>query len=178
MPSAELELNIYSAAHVGYGFETNGVTGTYLSPGSVNLQSGDPINITMYYANGQMALTFTDAVANTSFVTNLNVGDLTQALGTNTAYVGFTGSDGGSTSVQTISNFSFASIPPAAIQYGNSKATISWPGGTPGFTLQQNSDLSSTDWTDVARSPVLTNGTNQITIHAGTGNMFYRLVLP
>ena len=131
----------------------------------------------MYYANGQMALTFTDAVASTSFATNLNVGDLTQILGTNAAYVGFTSSDGGSTSVQTISNFSFVSIPLAAIQLSGGNALVSWPGSAPGFKVQQNSGLNTTNWMNVTNFVLSTNGLNQITAPVST-NMFYRLALP
>lgn len=184
-PSIELELNLFTGNGqiAGYTVLTNGLTGAagangnYHAPGNVQINNGDPINITMYYANGQMALTFTDAVAATSFTTNLNVGDLAQIMGTNAAYVGFTGSDGGSTSVQTISNFSFVSIPPAAIQFNSGSVFISWPVSAPGFALQQNSDLTTANWLNV-RNPVLsTNGVNQITAPASS-NMFYRLTLP
>ncbi|HXC34941.1 MAG TPA: hypothetical protein VNV43_03650 [Candidatus Acidoferrales bacterium] len=184
-PSIELEFNLYSGngQTVGYTVLTNGLTGAsgangnYHSPGNVNVAGGDPINVTINYANGQWALTFTDAVANTSFSTNLTVGDLMQLLGTNAAWVGFTGADGGSTSVQTISNFSFTSLPSAAIQPGAGSVIISWPGATPGFTLQQNADLSTSNWANVTNSTALTNSLNQVIIPATT-NMFYRLTLP
>ncbi len=183
--SIELELNLFtgSGQNVGYTVLTNGLTasgggnGNYHSPGSVQINSGDPINITVYYASGQMTLTFTDVVASTSFTTNLNVGDLTQIVGTNTAYVGFTGSDGGSTSVQTFSNFSLVSLPSVAIQSNGGSALVSWPGATPGFTLQQNADLTTSNWLNVTSATLLTNGLNQVTIPA-TNNMYYRLTLP
>jgi hypothetical protein len=168
---------------VGYTVLTNGLTGAsgangnYHAPGTVNVAGGDPINVTMNYANGWIALTFTDAVANTSFTTNLMVGDLTQLLGTNAAWVGFTGADGGSTSVQTISNFSFASMPTAAIEPDAGNVLISWPGGTPGFTLQENADLTTSNWVNVTNAVILTNNFSQITIPAA-GNMYYRLALP
>jgi len=184
-PSIELEFNLFTGngQNTGYTVLTNGLTGAsgangnYHAPGNVNVASGDPINVTVNYAKGVMALTFIDAVANTSFRTNLTVGDLTQLLGTNAAWVGFTGADGGSTSVQTISNFSFASIPPAAIQPGGTNLLVSWPGGAPGFTLQQNPDLTTSNWMSVTNTAVLINNSNQVTLPA-TGNMFYRLALP
>lgn len=88
-PSAELELNIYplSAFGTGYCFETNGIIGTNAPPGSVNLTNG-PVDISIYYANGQMALTFSNEHSAAVFSTNLTVGDLTQVLGANTAYRG------------------------------------------------------------------------------------------
>jgi hypothetical protein len=185
-PSVELELNLYTGngQNVGYTVLTNGLTGAagangnYRAPGNVQINSGDPINITVNYANGQMALNFMDAVAHTSFTTNLNVGDLTQVVGTNTAFVGFTGADGGSTSIQTISNFSFTSIPPAAIQLNGTNILVSWTGGAPGYTLQQNANLTTANWLNVTNQNILTNGLNQVTIPETRSNLFYRLVLP
>ena len=63
-PSAELELNLYTGGteNVGYTFLTDGLTGingtegNYHPPGSVNLGGGNPINVTMHYGAGQLAL--------------------------------------------------------------------------------------------------------------------------
>ena len=182
--SIELELNLFSGSgqNIGYTVLTNGLTGSgggngnYHALGNVQINSGDPVNVTVYYAGGQMALTFTDVVANTSFTTNFTVGDLTQIVGTNTAYVGFTGSDGGSTSQQMFSNFSFVSIPPMTIQFNGNSVFVSWPGAAPGFTLQQNADLTTGNWINVTSAPLLTNGLNQVTVPA-TSNTYYRLIL-
>jgi hypothetical protein len=125
-----------------------------------------------------MTLTFTDAVAHTTFTTNMNVGDLTQLLDTTAAYVGFTGADGGSTSIQTISNFSFLSFPSAQIDWNGANLFISWPGGTPGYALQQNLDLTTANWVNVTNQTVLTNGLNIITAPNNGSNSFYRLFLP
>ncbi|HEV2455026.1 MAG TPA: immunoglobulin domain-containing protein, partial [Verrucomicrobiae bacterium] len=67
-PSLELELNLYTgnSENVGYTVLTNGLTGAggsngnYHSPGNVQINSGDPINISLNYADQQMTLTFTD----------------------------------------------------------------------------------------------------------------------
>lgn len=185
-PSVELEMNLFTGngQSVGYTVLTNGLTcasganGNYHPPGGINVASGDPINVTVNYAGGLLALTFTDAVANASFTTNLAVGDLTQLLGTNSAWVGFTGADGGSTSIQTISDFSFASIPSLAIQANAEGFQISWPESAPGFTLQQNMALTTFNWSNVTNSAVLTNGRNEVLIPAPPANMYYRLVLP
>ncbi len=185
-PSIELELNLYtgSSEKVGYKVETNGLTGAnggngnYLAPGNVQINSGDPITVTMNYANPQMTLTFTDAVASTTFTTNLYVGNLTQFLGANAAYVGFTGADGGASSIQTISNFLFLSFPATAIDANDTNILVSWPGGTPGYALQQNLDLTTTNWVNVTNQAVLTNGVNQVTMPNNGSNLFYRLMLP
>jgi len=57
-------------------------------------------------------------------------------------------------------------------------AIISWPSPSAGFTLQQNSDLSTTNWI-AAPQPVTDNGTNKfILVDPPTGNRFYRLFKP
>jgi hypothetical protein len=185
-PSIELELNLYtgSSEKAGYKVETNGLTGAnggngnYLAPGNVQINSGDPVAVTVNYADPQMTLTFTDAVAHTAFTTNLNVGSLTHFLGTNAAYVGFTGADGGASSIQTISNFLFLSFPAAAIGAHGTNLLVSWPGGTPGYALQQNFNLTTTNWVNVTNQAVLTNGVNQATMPNNGGSLFYRLILP
>jgi hypothetical protein len=185
-PSIELELNLYTgnSEKVGYFVGTNGTTGAnggngnYLTCGNVQINGGDPIAITLSYYNEQLTLTFTDAVAKTAFATNLYLGDLTQLLGTNAAYLGFTGADGGATSLQTISNFSFLSYPTAAIGTQGASLGVSWPGGTPGYTLQANSNLTTTNWVNVTGQPVLTNGLNLVTTPNNGSNLFYRLILP
>lgn len=162
----------------GTAFQTNGIAGFYTTPGAVDITSGDPINVTVAYARGQMTLTFTDTATSASFSTNLNVGDITKTLGASTAYVGFTGADGGSSAVQTITDFTFTSIPPVAIQIHSPNAVVSWPGVVTGYRLQQNSDLSATNWVNVTNGVMLTNGLNQVTMPMGGSDLFYRLLLP
>ncbi|HEY1718450.1 MAG TPA: choice-of-anchor tandem repeat GloVer-containing protein [Verrucomicrobiae bacterium] len=184
-PSAELELNLYTGngETVGYTFLTNGLTGVdgvngnYHSPGGVNLTSGDPINVTLHYAQGQLAFTFTDAVARTSFSTNLNVGNLTNIVGGATAYIGFTGGDGGVASTQTISNFSFVSIPTAVISVSSGNTVISWPSEIMGYALQKNAGLGTSNWTAVTNQATVVNGQNRVTVPLTTTTEFYRLVL-
>jgi len=53
--------------------------------------------------------------------------------------------------------------------------TISWPSSATDFVLQQNSDLSTANWTPVGL-PVTTNGaTLSVTISPPAGNLFFRL---
>jgi len=178
-PSAELEMNLFGT--MGYAFETNGLIpagGAYTPPGSVNFKSGNPINVTLTYAYGQMALTFTDAAASTSYTTTLNVGDLTRVLGADTAYVGFTGAYGGSSSVQTITDFSFVSLSALAVQVQNgTNVVVSWPGTVVGYGVQQNSDLSTTNWLNVTNPDNVINGQHQVVLPLGTSKQFYRLEL-
>jgi hypothetical protein len=178
-PSCELEFNIYtsSGTGLGYSLDTNGVIGMNTAPGQVSLGSGDPIDVSMYYAQGQLSLTFTDAVAQTSFSTNLVVGSLPNIVKGSTAYVGFTGADGGLNAVQTVSNFTFVSIPAESIQLSSANSLISWPGTVPGYTLQESTNLLSGTWINVTNPTIVVNGTNQVSTPVVGGNMFYRLIL-
>jgi len=181
-PSIELELNVYpsAAGGVGYSVNTNSVIGPNTSLGAVSLTSGDPINVTAYYIKGQpLSLTFTDAVAGTFFSTNINVGNLTNTLRGSTAYVGFTGSTGGYNAVQTISNFSFISLPAQTLLLtGTNTVAISWPAAIGGYALQQNSSLTTTNWVNVTNTVNLVNGQNQVIVPENSSNSFYRLILP
>ncbi|HEX4123034.1 MAG TPA: choice-of-anchor tandem repeat GloVer-containing protein [Verrucomicrobiae bacterium] len=186
-PSAELELNLYTGGgeNVGYTFLTDGLTGAgaangnYHSTGTVNLAGGNPIAITMQYAQGQLALTFTDTVTKATFSTNLNVGDLTAIVGGNTAYIGFTGGDGSSTSEQTIGNFSYVGIPAESVSLVSKTLVISWPSAIEQpYILQRTGTLATPAWTTLTNQPTVVAGQNQITIPLATTNVFYRLVLP
>ena len=112
--SVAVEFNIYAAASegVGVGFGSNGAIGAaFTNPPLVNITSGDPMNVTVTSAGGIINLILQDAkTTNTwSVITNINLPAL---VGSN-AYVGFTGGDGSTVSVQTISNFLFTSdVPP------------------------------------------------------------------
>ena len=56
---------------------------------------------------------------------------------------------------------------------GNS-VTVSWPSPSTGWTLQQNSNLATTNWS--ASGGVSDDGTNKsLTITPATGNLFFRL---
>jgi hypothetical protein len=59
---------------------------------------------------------------------------------------------------------------------GNS-VTVSWPSPSTGWTLQQNSNLATTNWS--TSSGVSDNGTiKSITITSPAGNLFFRLSNP
>jgi hypothetical protein len=164
----------------GYNVSTNGDLGSVVgntATGNVKLGSGDPINVTLNYAPGQMTLTFTDAVAGTSFSTNLPI-NIPNAVGRDTAYVGFCGADAGIHASQNITNISFVSIPIAAMQPAAAKtAVISWPGVITGYTLQRSSSLTSPDWVNLTNAVNVVNGQNQVVVPVGGANQFYRLVL-
>jgi subtilase family serine protease len=181
--SLAVELNVYSGDgySAGYIVLTNGLIGTgsdFHPTGDINLASGNPINITVNYANGQMALKFVDPVANKTFSTNLSIGNLTSTVKGETAYVGFTGASGAVASTQSITNFSFVSIPTAEIEKAGNNVTISWPASVPGYSLQMSTNLASGNWVSVTNQQSVVNGQNQVTLPMSSVNSFYRLVLP
>ncbi|HWD91376.1 MAG TPA: chitobiase/beta-hexosaminidase C-terminal domain-containing protein [Verrucomicrobiae bacterium] len=107
-PSANWELNLYTPNGIGIVYQTDGATGNYVPTGSINVSSGDPINFTIVYAaGGAVQETLFDTVTRASFTTNYNVADIATLLGSSTAYVGFTTTDGGVASTQIVSNFVF-----------------------------------------------------------------------
>jgi hypothetical protein len=72
------------------------------------------------------------------------------------------------------------SLPPAAlgIALSGTNFLLSWPSPPGGFVLQQNSDLTTTNWLTVTNTPTVTNGQNQAILAPSGGNEFYRLEYP
>ena len=56
-------------------------------------------------------------------------------------------------------------------------AVVAWPSSATGFTLQQNSAISSTGWS-TAGSPITVGSENQVVISPPVGREFYRLTHP
>ena len=55
---------------------------------------------------------------------------------------------------------------------------VSWPSPSTGYVLQQNSDLTTTNWVDVAQAPSDNGTTKTVIVNLPTGKMFYRLKKP
>lgn len=177
-PSVALEINIYGNNTPGMAFRNNGATGTpYDATPPVDVASGHPIDVTILYNSGVLQATFSDPTAGATFTTNIVV-DLPSLLGADTAYVGFSGADGGAVSTQTISNFTWINFPTLTAEVSGNALVLSWPSSVGGYALQSKADLNDATWQDVANPVVQTDGQNQVTITPLTGNQFYRLVLP
>jgi hypothetical protein len=178
-PSAALEFNIYPGAPGGIGIslDTNGVIGTSTLPAPVAIDSGDPINVTVTSLNGVVSLVLRDTLNNNTFSTSALM-NVPSVVGTNTAYVGFTGGTGGAFSTQQVSNFTFTSLVGISTQVtGPNTLLVSWPAGVGGYVLQQNSDLGTTNWQAVTAPVNVVNGQNQVTVSTAGGMKFYRLGL-
>ena len=112
-PSAAIDLNLYSDVNQT-AYDISGNLSTPTTVNNVNFHSGDPINVSVTY-NSQsqvMTWTLTDTVAGTSFSTSQAGVNLQSVLSGTSAYVGFSGGDGGAVSSQTISNFSYTPAVP------------------------------------------------------------------
>jgi hypothetical protein len=64
-----------------------------------------------------------------------------------------------------------------SISYSDDNMIISWP-NTGSYTLQQNNDLTTTNWTTCSYAITNDSGTNFCTITSPTDNMFFRLSNP
>lgn len=187
-PSVEFEMDVFADSGVGVvAFATNGAIGTYgpTTNGTLpalSITNGDVISNFLTYNGTTLAVTMTDvSVGSTNygatFVTNKTI-NIPSVLGTNTAYVGFTGADGGSVSVQQIGNFSFVSLPPLSGQASGGSLLLSWPDAVGGYMLEQSPVLgSSANWTPVAATPAFVNGSNQVTVPISGNASFYELVV-
>ncbi len=177
-PSVALEWNIYGPNIPGIALRNNGATGTPYSPTTpVNIASGNPIGVALNYDGTTLSLTLTDTVAHVSFSSNIVI-NLPSLVGTNSAYVGLTGASGGAASKQTVSNFSFVSLPNLAVQPVGNSFVFTWPGTAGGFVLQQSSGVANGNWSVVPNIITLANGQNQVTVTPSSGSQFYRLMLP
>jgi hypothetical protein len=182
--SVALQINLYQI--VGIAFGTNGNTygnggGTIYGPtGGVLVNSGDPINFKLKWVNGVLTVNMKDTVSLQTFTTNYPVGPLSAITGSSLGYIGFSGGDGGATSIQTVSGFQFQSVSPMALSVspvvGNS-FTISWPAYDSSFVVQTNTSLSLPNSWGNGPAPITANGVNTITVNVSGGarQVFYRL---
>jgi len=109
--SIALKFDIHSNAGEGNnstGLYLNGATPTVpavaIPPTSVLLASGHPIQAQVGYDGTTLTLKLVDQTTNKTFTQSFPV-NIPQVIGSNTAYVGFTGGTGGSSAVQNILNW-------------------------------------------------------------------------
>jgi hypothetical protein len=189
-PSAAFEMNLYAAANGGAGiqFGTDGSTpdstnptAPYLSTAPVNIASGDPINVQLYYSQNVLNVWLVDAKAGKTFATSLSAPNLPSIVGGSSAFVGFTGATGTTNSTQTVSNFVFSSTAPPVLAVARGtpgSVVISWPLSVSSLFMLQETAALNESWTNVNVTPTLVNSENQVTLSPGTSNSFYRLTLP
>lgn len=69
-------------------------------------------------------------------------------------------------------------LPALSIAPSGTNVVVSWAWSSSGFVLQQNSDLTTTNWITLTNAPAVTNWKNQLLVSPGAGNKFYRLSRP
>lgn len=90
----------------------------------------------------------------------------------------------GGTNIFAANNFASpifeVSLPPAAlgIALSDTNLVLSWPSPPGGFVLQQNFDLTTTNWLTVTNLPSVINGLNQVILSPSADNQFFRLQYP
>jgi hypothetical protein len=184
--SVALEFNLYIFPGIAPGTNGNtygsGAGIIYGTTGAVHVNSADPINVDLSFANGILAVKLTDTTTFATYSTNYQFGPLTPLLGgSDLAYVGFSGADGGTSSIQTFSNFEFNSvIPPVTLAASSVTAgsfVLSWPAADTSYVLQEAASLSDRTTWSPGPTPVVVGGLNEVTVTVphGGGEEFYRL---
>lgn len=166
--SVALKFNIYNDD--GMGFGSGGVTpGT--APTLVSLTGANPINITLNYDGTYLGAKLTDSVTGATD-TRYFQANLANLIGSNTAFVGFTGGTGGENAAQAISNFTFTIgtgvVNPTGFKTRqvrlNSTNTANLSGGTLGGELE-----------NIDEGEALLNGTNGF-LSNGQGSAIFSAV--
>jgi Legume lectin domain/Chitobiase/beta-hexosaminidase C-terminal domain len=118
--SVAVKFDIYSNSGEGpdsTGIYLDGATptlpATNLTTSGITLASGDVIHAHIVYDGNNLTLTVTDATANAA-VTEVYPVNIPAVVGSNTAFVGFTGGSGKFTAVQDILDWTYATSLPAA----------------------------------------------------------------
>jgi hypothetical protein len=142
-----------------------------------NMDAGNPVAVALRYTDGILHASLTDTVTSANFQTNIPV-NVPGFTGTNVAWVGITGSEGGVVSHQTISNFSYVPLPTLLSNPGNGNLALSWPASIYGYHLQSTSNLLGNAWADLNVTVTQSNGFNLATVPATANSQFFRLVLP
>jgi hypothetical protein len=111
--SVAIKFDIYDNQGEGpdsTGIYTNGVSPTTpsvnLSGTGIDLHSGDTFIVHMVYNGTTLNMTITDGVTNASYSTSWTI-NIPQVIGSNIAYVGFTGGSGGLSASQKIETWTF-----------------------------------------------------------------------
>ncbi len=142
------------------------------------MQSGDPIDVTLTYDATAATLTavLTDFVTGAAFTQTYTGIDLATQVGGTTAYLGFTGADGGVSSIQTISNFDFDPASGSSVTgFGTNATGWSLLGNASVSTSSGNSMFNSGDPGLSGWTVNLVNSSNQVvttTTDSGGGYSF------
>ncbi|HLG80644.1 MAG TPA: FecR domain-containing protein [Bradyrhizobium sp.] len=106
-PSAAIELNLYDGHVQGTNLALDGGAFNYNSTLPLDFwDTGDKIHVDLAYEHGVLTETLSDLVTQQTYTATYNV-DLASAVGSETAYLGFSAGTGALDASQTVSNFAF-----------------------------------------------------------------------
>jgi hypothetical protein len=144
--SIAIKFDLYNSAGEGTdstGLYLNGATPTVpaidLSSTGINLHSDDAIAAHITYDGTTLTMRLSDMVTSAVWSTSWTI-NIPSTIGSNTAYVGFTGSTGGLTASQKVLTWSFVSSAPAAAP----AATPTFSVGAGTYTNAINVSISDT----------------------------------
>jgi hypothetical protein len=180
-PSVALAINIYDPNVRGIALAQGGTVpaaGSFTPPSPVVVGSVNPIFVNLAYSGTTLKVTMVESNTANTYTTSYTV-NIPSVVGGSTAYVGFTGADGGTVSTQVISNFTFVPITGLAVASSGGDVLLSWPDSIGGYGLQSNPNVANpASWTDVAAPVNQVGGQNQVTVPPAGDLLFYRLRLP
>jgi hypothetical protein len=117
--SVAIKFDLYSNAGEGpdsTGLYTDGAVPTLpaidLSSTGINLHSGDQMTVNLAYNGATISMNITDIVTSATWSTSGTI-DIPAIVGSNSAYVGFTGGTGGETASQKILTWTYSVATPA-----------------------------------------------------------------
>ena len=168
------------------GLYTNGAAPTNLNSINLNgtgidLHSGHPFSVAMSYDGTTLTVTITDTVTLATATQNYTV-NIPAIVGTNTAYVGFTGGTGEYSAVQKIQNWIFTpapSVPTNLLVTGSTAAqvSLSWTNTDPNaanVVIERRTGLAGTYVQVGATTTAAANTFVDTTVAAGT-TYYYRV---
>jgi hypothetical protein len=183
-PSFALAFNLYASNTRGISFFQNGTVTTPFFSLLPNVGVGDNTNailVNVNYDGTTLNAVFKDTVTGLSATTNYTV-NLPSILGASTAWVGFTGGDGGVSSTQVMSWGNAAAVPiKLNAQKVGSNIVFSWPAQTGAYLLSSPTlgptavwSLSTAPW-QLIGDP--NTGKVQVTASPQAGENYFRLQL-
>ncbi len=179
--SVAIKFDFYSNAGEGTdstGLYINGAAPTVpavdMTSSGVVLSSGDSINANMTYDGVNLILTLTDIVVNKTFTHTFPI-NIPATIGSNVAYIGFTGGSGGQSSSQKILSWTFTSQSgsvtqtPAFSPAGGTFSTaqqVSLSDGTAGAAIYYTIDGSTPTTSSTVYSSPISVDSGTVTINA------------
>jgi hypothetical protein len=169
--SVAIKFDIYNNCGEGgdsTGLYINGASPTTpnsvnLTGTGINLANGDTFTVNMVYNGSTLNMTITDGVTGASYNCNFTV-NIPQVVGSNTAYIGFTGGTGGLSASQKIESWTYA--PSNSSSTPQAAAPTFSPSG--GGTYLGTQTVSLADGTSGATIFYTTNGSAPATSAGGS----------